>query len=453
MLNGQVFLGSNQLGAKLPGVTVDLKGNTTTGRVVNVSTTSDANGAFSFTQVLPGIYSLSRQAPSGFVDGGLANISNISVAENQTINGLNLQVAGLTSSRISLAFFLASSLTNQSGRQLSLPIPGSGLVQTFTLDSANPLSDQTLNQATTSFLDLSGNFLDPDTTNGTLITFNTSQGSFNVKLFDKDAPQTVTNFLNNIQAGDYNSGVFNRLSNLSQTKPIKPPPTPFEVLQGGGFNANSDNSGNVTGFTTVTTFQPIANESNDAVHPNALGTLAMAGSTIPNSASSQFYFNLTNNSQALAASPANGFTVFGSVADNAGLTALQNFAANYTPTDETTNTSLPVNVANNFYALPLINGFTPASNFPTGATTADLALVNSIAVAQAPTGHLTYAILSNSNPAVVTATLGANTAGSTLSANQLRLDAGHTPGTSVITIQITDARGETLTKQFTVAVS
>jgi hypothetical protein len=67
-----------------------------------------------------------------------------------------------------------------------------------------------------------------------------------------------------------------------------------------------------------------------------------------------------------------------------------------------------------------------------------------------PTGELTYAIIGNSNPSVVTATLGSNTSTSTFSANQLQLKAGNIPGSSVITVQITDKRGESVTKQFTV---
>jgi cyclophilin family peptidyl-prolyl cis-trans isomerase len=452
-LSGQIFLGSNNFTFSLPGVTVDLTGTSTSGRAINVTTTTDANGAFSFAQVLPGTYQVSRLAPTGFVGGGLSSISNVSVAQNQVIGGLNLTVAGLPQSEVSLAFFLGSFLATHQLPQLSLPTPGSGAGLGFTLDTANPLTNQALSLGATSFLDLSGNFIDPDTTNGTVVTFNTSQGSFNVKLFDKDAPQTVTNFLDNIQAGDYTKDVFHRLSNLSQTSPMNPPPTPFQVLQGGGFTATADAANNVTGFTALTTFQPIANESNDALHPNALGTLAMARGSSSNSATSQFFFNLTDNSQSLGNSAGNGFTVFGAIVDSSGSTALNNFTTNYTPTDLTTKASIPSNIGSNFFATPLLKGFTPASNFPTGATTSDLALVNSVTVTQPPTGHLTYSILGNSNPAVVTATLGSNTLGSTISANQLKLVAGSTPGSSVITLKITDIRGESVVKQFTVTVA
>jgi peptidyl-prolyl cis-trans isomerase A (cyclophilin A) len=315
-------------------------------------------------------------------------------------------------------------------------------------DTGTPLTGQTLAPGQTSVLDLSKHFIDPATTNGTLITFNTSQGSFGVTLFDKDAPQTVTNFLDYIEAGAYTNDAFHRLSNLSQTGPAQPPPTPYQLLQAGGFGVNTDSAtpANVTGFSTVPTFQPIQNESNDSLHSNVIGTLAMARGSDPNSATSQFFFNLVDNSLALAASNGTGFTVFGAVTGS-GSTVLQNFANNYTPTDVTTATG-----NSSFFAFPLANGFTPASNFPTGATLNDLAIINSITVAIPPSGALTYSILSNSNPSVVTATLGTNALGSGLSANQLRLVAGQNLGSSIITLQITDKAGETVTQLFSVIV-
>jgi peptidyl-prolyl cis-trans isomerase A (cyclophilin A) len=433
VLSGQVLVGGSTSG--FVGADVTLTGSSTTGRSINVSTTTDANGAFSFTQLLPGTYGLSEHTPSGFLPGGPTSLSGIKLAEGQTITQLNLGVGGLAPSKVSLAFFLASS---------AQPTPGSGSTVGFSLDSANPLTNQTLSAGSTTFLDLSGNFLDPDTANGTVVAFNTSQGTINVTLFDRDAPQTVTNFLANLQAGDYNSDLFQRLSNLSQTTLVTgSPPMPFQVLQGGGFTVNLDNSGNVASFTPLTGFQPIQNESNDALHPNALGTLAMARTSAVNSATSQFFFNLTDNKQELAGNPGAGFAVFGSVSptDGQSLSNLANYVKNYTPNG----------VSNSLFALPLLNGFTPGSNFPAGTPPADLALVNGVSVVKQPTGQLTYTILSNSNPSVVTATLGANIPASTFSANQLQLVAKGT-GSAVITIQITDIKGEVVTKQFTVTV-
>jgi hypothetical protein len=154
-----------------------------------------------------------------------------------------------------------------------------------------------------------------------------------------------------------------------------------------------------------------------------------------------------DNSQALGASNGGGFAVFGQVVGGVQAPAVQGLANNYTPQNVSVATS---NTA--FTTVPLLNGFTPASNFPTGATKADLAIINSVAVASPSAGHLTYAIVANTNPGVVTATLGSNTATSTFSANQLKLTAGTTPGTAVIVLQVTDNRGESVLKQFVVEV-
>jgi cyclophilin family peptidyl-prolyl cis-trans isomerase len=425
----------------LSGVTVTLTGTSSGGAAIHTSTVTDAGGNYSFLQVQPGTYSLAVTPPNGFSPGSKNSITGITVASGQNIGGENFAIGGITPNAVSLVFFLA---INSTGRSLS-PTPGAGAGQGFSLDSANPLTNQSLSNGTTTFLDLSGNFLDPNTTNGTKVTFNTSQGPINVMLFDKDAPQTVTNFLDNIQAGHYTNGVFSRLSNLNQISPQTPPPTPFQVLQGGGTTVNADSSGNVTGFSTVTPFQPIQNESNDVLHPNALGTISMARTNSVNSAASEFFFNVTDNSQGLTNAPGNGFAVFGIVADSQSQANLQKFVSQYTPTNESAANG-------SFFALPLINGFTPASNFPTGATTADLALINAVAITTPPTGNLTYSIVGNSNSAAVTATLGSNTAGSNFSANQLKLVANK-PGTAVITLQITDSKGESVTKQFTVTVA
>src|SRR5271156_2307049 len=103
-------------------------------------------------------------------------------------------------------------------------------------NTATPLTTQNLAPGQTSYLNLAQYFMDPATTNGTVVTFNTSQGSFNVTLYDADAPVTVTNFLDYIAAGDYNNDVFNRMANLTQSGP------PYQVLQGGQYSAAADSS-------------------------------------------------------------------------------------------------------------------------------------------------------------------------------------------------------------------
>jgi cyclophilin family peptidyl-prolyl cis-trans isomerase len=442
VISGFVLAGEG--GSGLPGVGVSLTGSTTTGRTVNVAAVTDGAGGYLFNNLLPGTYSLSRGAnPSGFVGGNVTQ-SNVTLSQGQVVTGDNLTVGGLTAPRVSLAFFVSGAIPPQ----LPLPTPGVAVAQGFSLDNAaNPLTPVSVAVGSTNFVDLSANFFDPDTTD-TTVTFNTSQGSFNVELFDKDAPQTVTNFLDYIMSGDYTNDLFHRMSNLGQTTAMNPPITPYQILQAGGFTVGTDTATppNVTGITALSTFQPIQNEFSNA-HQNAAGTLAMARTSDPNSATSQFFFNLTDNSSALNSSNGGGFAVFGQVTDATGMTALQNFTTHYTATDISTATTNSALVTT-----PLLNGFTPTSTPTLGATINDLAVINSITVPNAPTGHLTYKIVGNSNPNAVQVVLGQNVANSTFSANQLQLHAVGA-GTSIITIQVQDNRGEAVNVQFAISAS
>jgi cyclophilin family peptidyl-prolyl cis-trans isomerase len=427
----------------LPGVVVTLTGDTATGRTVDVTATTDGNGAYAFTDLLPGTYSVSRGSiPDGFIGGNVTLLSNVVITQGQSSDGNDLAGGGLSPNLVSLALFISG----PSAQHAPIPAGGTGTAAGFSLDGANTLTDQALRFGGSTVLDLAGFFGDPDATD-TTVTFDTSQGQIKVELFDKDAPQTVANFLDYMQAGAYNSDLFHRMVNLT-TQNVGSP----EIIQGGGFSVTTDNSGNVTGLPALTTiFHSILGEF-DPAHPDAPNTLAMALTnfpgtqvTNPNSATNGFFFNLTDNSSALGTG--NGpFTVFGRVTDSTSQANLAKFAANYKATDVSAATG---NAALN--SVPLINGFTPASNFPTGATTADLAVINGITVTTPSLGHLTYTVLTNSNPSVVSAALGHNTAGSPLSANQLQLVA-NAAGSAVITIQVTDARGESVIVPFTVTV-
>jgi cyclophilin family peptidyl-prolyl cis-trans isomerase len=444
VISGFVYAGGG--GSAMPGVVVTLTGETTTGRTVDVNSTTNSSGGYTFNSVLPGTYSVMRGSdPNGFTGGDVTLRSNIVIGEGQSNTGNNLNVGGLDASRVSLAYFVSGF----NGVSPALPGAGAGTAAGFSLNSAEALTAQAIAIGSTTYLDLSGNFFDPDTTD-TTVTFNTSQGSYNVQLFDTDAPQTVANFLDYVAAGDYTNVLFHRMSNLSQTTAETPPVTPYQVLQAGGFNVSTDANDNITAINALTTFQPIANEFSSN-HLDGIGTLAMARTSSPNSGTSQFFFNLTDNSQELNSSNGGGFAVFGKVTDQTSTTTLQdtalkNFDTMYTPTDVSTATGNSALVT-----VPLVNGFTPASNFPTGATTADVALINSITIATPSKGHLTYKLVSNSNPSVLTVTPGQNTSSSTFDANQLQLK-GLKAGSSVVTLQVTDERGETVTTQFTVTV-
>ncbi|MCW8998303.1 MAG: peptidylprolyl isomerase [Kangiellaceae bacterium] len=129
----------------------------------------------------------------------------------------------------------------------------------------------------------------------TIVQFETSLGNFEVNLYDQGTPETVANFLSYVNSGAYENIIIHRS-------------VPGFVIQGGGFAYNS--SWPVTAITT----QPAV--TNEPVYSNVRGTIAMAKlSGDPNSATSQWFFNLSNNSENLDRTNS-GFTVFGEVTGN-----------------------------------------------------------------------------------------------------------------------------------------
>jgi cyclophilin family peptidyl-prolyl cis-trans isomerase len=146
---------------------------------------------------------------------------------------------------------------------------------------------------------------------GTLVEFQLYFGVFeplgpvDVELYDQDKPVTVNNFLRLVQAGDYGDGFFHRL-------------VPGFVLQGGGYYSANPFLTNImappyANIDMVTNFGNITNEIGvGKFYSNTNGTIAMAKTSDPNSANSQFFFNLADNSVSLdSTNNSGGFTVFG----------------------------------------------------------------------------------------------------------------------------------------------
>src|SRR3989441_95591 len=143
---------------------------------------------------------------------------------------------------------------------------------------------------------------------GTLAQFRTVLGDVDVELHDQDKPITVQNFIRYVQSGRYRDSILHRCpvnfaTGLSDF-----------VVQGGGiFVTNRGTTNAVLDF--VPTFDDIPNEFGVGRRlSNAYGTIAMAkraGDT--NSASSQWFFNLRDNSFLDAADTNNLFVVFGRV--------------------------------------------------------------------------------------------------------------------------------------------
>jgi len=125
--------------------------------------------------------------------------------------------------------------------------------------------------------------------------FNTNMGQFCIELFETQTPITSANFLNYIDSEAYKNGIFHRS-------------VPGFVIQGGGFKI-VDGIDEKT-LEPVNTFPPITNEFKIS---NTRGTVAMAKlSGNPNSATSQWFVNLADNSLNLD-NQNGGFTVFGRV--------------------------------------------------------------------------------------------------------------------------------------------
>lgn len=104
------------------------------------------------------------------------------------------------------------------------------------------------------------------------VVFETSQGNFTVELYPEKAPKTVANFLQYVKDGFYENTIFHRVMNNF-------------MIQGGGFERD---------LTEKNTRAPITNESNNGLL-NEPGTIAMARTMDPNSATAQFFVNLIDN--------------------------------------------------------------------------------------------------------------------------------------------------------------
>lgn len=122
------------------------------------------------------------------------------------------------------------------------------------------------------------------------VKFTTTEGNFIVQLNPARAPLTVRNFLAYVRSGFYNGTIFHRV-------------IPGFVIQGGGFTAK---------YKEKKTRKPIPNESGNGLL-NVRGTIAMARKPAPNTATSQFYINLADNTQLDPGPGRWGYAVFGKV--------------------------------------------------------------------------------------------------------------------------------------------
>jgi peptidyl-prolyl cis-trans isomerase A (cyclophilin A) len=125
----------------------------------------------------------------------------------------------------------------------------------------------------------------------------TTMGGFTLELYPDKAPKTVENFLQYASSGFYNGTVFHRVIDGF-------------MIQGGGFDPD---------MKQKTTRAPIVNEAGTASKgglKNELGTIAMARTSVPDSATAQFFINVKDNGFLDYRDPSPqgiGYTVFGRV--------------------------------------------------------------------------------------------------------------------------------------------
>jgi cyclophilin family peptidyl-prolyl cis-trans isomerase len=430
----------------LSGAGVTLSGTTLTGAPVKVTTHTDASGTFTFQNVQLGTYQLSGNTVPGLPTGTLNTPPPITVTGAATFTQ-NLAFGTLTAPFFSMTEFLASS-TN-----LDLPFQQSAGTGTGTVSfrsNSAPFVQTAIpdiqGHAGGDTISLAGFFNDPDNT-GTMIRFDTSAGPINVQLFDQQAPQTVANFLNYVGDKAFDNMIFSRLVNGF-------------VLQGGQFTFQSNPTGlapiPVIGFPSTGAHVLGPNGADGTGVPNEFttpglettGSLAMALSG-PNTATNEFFFNLADNSSNLDNSTG-GFTVFGKVASTSDLLTLESLVAQGTPQTETFKDTTGVSHTAGQLSSTLdtripLNGISSNDpNFPSDTTPSNFEFVNDVVVTNR-NEQLTYSVVGNSNPGLVTA----NVDHSFLNLNYA---AGQT-GTSRITVRATDQFGATVDTSFNVTVA
>jgi cyclophilin family peptidyl-prolyl cis-trans isomerase len=302
------------------------------------------------------------------------------------------------------AFFLLFLLAGAAAAEAQAP---AGTVPTVIA----PLPNQTLGAGAAAAIDLGAVFGLPGVT-GPVVQFTTVLGPVNVELFSQAAPLNTANFLSYVNSGAYTNTLFHR-SVVSF------------VEQGGGYTV----AGNTV--NPVVTGSGVTNEYSIA---NTRGTIAMAKqANAPNSATSQWFFNLVDNTTSLGPTNNSGYTVFGEVIGT-GMTVIDAVAA------EPIYDASAV-LGSDFNTVPLINYKAPLA-------VSQFVLISKIApIPIFPPDAVTPAVLAfsafSSNPSVVTASA---------SGRMLTLTAGIL-GTTTVTVTAVDSNGDQTATTFAVTVT
>lgn len=269
----------------------------------------------------------------------------------------------------------------------------------------NAIGDAQLTAGQQITVDLFDTFDDDET----VFRFDSNMGNVDVLMYEDDCPATVENFRRYSRAGAYDNTIIHRsMANF--------------VLQGGGFNYEYvGNFWNIEQLADL--FDPVVNEYQ---HSNVAGTMAMAklGGN-PDSATSQWFFNLRDNSANLD-NQNGGFTVFGEVLD-AGM----------------------ANVINPMAAVRVYNAGAPLDTLPLRNYDNSLTQLtdnNYLVFYDIYETSMTYSVTGNTNPNLATPHIDPAT-------GQLSVTAAQgVSGQSDITITATDREGKTVSDTFTIVV-
>ena len=138
-----------------------------------------------------------------------------------------------------------------------------------------------------------------------IVEMETNVGTVTIQLNHDKAPISSKNFLDYVNSGFYKDTFFHRIYSVYDPKDASK--LQIRVVQGGGFDAKT--------MQLKTPLAAIVNEASNGLH-NSIGTISMARTNDPNSATSQFFFNTTDNSANFDANTATGnagYAVFGAV--------------------------------------------------------------------------------------------------------------------------------------------
>lgn len=289
-----------------------------------------------------------------------------------------------------------------------------GLLQAQTLPYVvQRMPDRTVSANAPAFtINLKEHFGLPSVTNQ-VVRFSTSSGIINVEMLPQAAPNHVTNFLSYVNAGAYTNTIIHR-SAVFQGVASTP-----AIIQGGGYLA--------TGYPppAIAKNAPVALEVNAA---NSRGTLAAARTSSPNSATSEWYFNVIDNTTTLGPANNGGYTVFGRALGG----------------------SLPVIDAIAAFPRYSGGGFTelPLRNYTTGNPNANTYIVvNSVTPVSIYPGDSALSVLT-----FTTTTNNSAVATSTLNASTLTVTPGSQPGTASISVRATDSNGNFALSAFNLTV-